>query len=84
MKERRKEIVELVRTVTEKKGYSVEEILEAENLQDGLLDSLELVQLVIRLEEYFSISISDEYLDLSRFSNIDSITKLVDDIMSDL
>ncbi len=84
MKERRKEIVELVRTVTEKKGYSVEEILGAEDLQDGILDSLELVQLVISLEEHFSISINDEYLDLSRFSNIDSITKLIDNIMSDL
>lgn len=84
MKERRKEIVELVRTVTEKKGYSVEEILEAEDLQHGILDSLELVQLVISLEEHFSISIDDEYLDLSGFNNIDSITKLIDNIMSDL
>ncbi len=77
-----KEVVEVIKSVTDKKGYSDEEILGADDFQNGFLDSLELVQLVISLEEHFSITIDEEYLDLSKFSNIDSIVELIEDIRS--
>ena len=71
------EVIELIKSVTKKKEYTEEEILNTEDFQNGFIDSMEFVQLVIDLEEKFSINIDDEDLALSNFSCVNAIVKML-------
>jgi len=66
-------IIEIIRKIT-----AVEEIKTDENLIYSLgFNSKKVMQLLIKLESAFKISIKEEDLDIENFSSIDAITKLV-------
>ena len=51
--------------------------VETDLIENGLLDSLSLVELLAQLEETFGVSISLEDLDLDNFRSLDSVARFV-------
>jgi acyl carrier protein len=52
---------------------------ESENfIEDGLLDSFDMVMLIDELEEKFGVSIDGEEIIASNFTSLDSIKNLVE------
>lgn len=65
--------------------YEVVEELEAEiavfdNLQEFGLDSLNFIELIVKIEEAFQVEIPDEYLDIQYADSIEHICAMLDNI----
>ena len=58
--------------------YSTEQIFSADYDKQGMLDSLQIVELVVKLENEFDIEIDDEDLSMENMRSFDSILKLVE------
>lgn len=55
---------------------------QGDNLyKDGLLDSIQVVELVVQLEEEFSIEIDPELVIVENFSNQNTIIEFIKNIM---
>lgn len=55
-------------------------------LSDGVLDILESVSFIstiVELESEFGIEIPDEFLFMDRFSDVDSVVEMMDELMGD-
>lgn len=72
-------------TTTEKttqivcKALTIDKIDETTDLfEEGLLDSLSLMQLMVELEEGFEINIAPEELDIDDYRSIKSISMMVE------
>ena len=50
-------------------------------LEDRLIDSFEIVNIVMKLEDAFHIEINPELIVSANFQTVDSIVKLVQDIV---
>ena len=51
-------------------------------IENGFIDSLRFIQLITILEDEFEITVSIEDLDLERFSTVKSISKFVQERLS--
>lgn len=69
---------ELVYEVVE--GLEAEEIADSYNLQGFGLDSLNFIELIVKIEEAFQVEIPDEYLDIQYADSIEHICAMLDDI----
>lgn len=56
-------------------GYTFD---EEGNIDIQEIDSLEFINLVVSIEEKFDIDISDEYLLIEHYQNIDSIENIIE------
>ena len=52
---------------------------DAKLLEDGILDSFDIVNLVLEINEEFGINIGAEDVNEDNFETVDSILKLVED-----
>lgn len=59
-------------------GYSGENLYK-----DGLLDSIQVVDLVAQIEETFNVDIAPELVVLENFANKDAIIKFVKQILEE-
>lgn len=57
--------------------YSKEIVKISNYEQEMIIDSLQVVELVVKLENEFNIQIEDEDLSIDNFSSYDSIVSLV-------
>lgn len=76
MKDKIHEIIEDVRPDIE---YNEDTLL----IDEGLLDSFDIVNVVLELSEEFDIEIGVEEVVPENFNTIDAITKLVERLMED-
>lgn len=63
-----------------------EDILDyqGDNLyEDGLLDSIQVIDLVVELEEAFDVEIDPEEVKLENFRTVDAITNMIERIKRD-
>ncbi len=58
--------------------YSTEQLLSEDYDKKGMLDSLQIVELVVKLENEFDIEIDDEDLSMENMRSFDSILDLVE------
>ncbi len=56
---------------------------EEELLEDGLLDSMDLVSIIPALEEAFGIEIGMEYMDTENFENVGKMWAMVQEIQGE-
>lgn len=61
----------------------IRENLDVDLLASGIIDSYEMVNLVVELEENFDIEIDPEYVVPENFHNIDAIVKLIESIVGE-
>ncbi len=61
-----------------KKGINWRE--ETALVEDGLIDSMDLINLIPALEEAFNIEIGMEYMDAENFENLDSMWQMIQEI----
>ncbi len=60
-------------------GVSADEVGNESSLIDDLqLDSIQIIELVTRLEDEFSFELDDEDMDFQYFSTIDTLAKFVE------
>lgn len=59
----------------ESQGYSFD---DDGNIMIEYIDSIEFINLIISLEEFFDFSLPDEYLLTEYFQNIDSIVGIIE------
>ena len=52
-------------------------------VDDGLLDSFEIISLIGKLEDEFDIEIDAEYVTFENFANKDTIIKMVAELLND-
>ena len=72
----KEKLINVIDDVTEG-AYSIEEILKEDYEKKGMLDSLQIVELVVKLENEFDIEIDDEDLSMENMKSFDSIMNLV-------
>ena len=72
----KEKLINVIDDVTEG-AYSTEEILKEDYEKKGMLDSLQIVELVVKLENEFDIEIDDEDLSMENMKSFDSIMNLV-------
>lgn len=72
----KEKLINVIDEVTEG-AYSTEEILKEDYEKKGMLDSLQIVELVVKLENEFDIEIDDEDLSMENMKSFDSIMNLV-------
>lgn len=73
----KEKIIEILCEVNNRIGQN----LEADLLASGLLDSYEIVNLVVELEDAFDIEIDPELVIPENFQTVDSIVKLMEGIV---
>ena len=71
-------VIEHLRKVAKLIDGSVELTQDTQLLEEQLLDSVELLQLVLELEKHFAISIPLEELVVENFATIGAISSMVD------
>ncbi|MCI5746027.1 MAG: acyl carrier protein [Erysipelotrichaceae bacterium] len=54
-----------------------EEVKENTNLNNLSLDSLSFINILVTIEEVFSVSFTDEELNIDNFNNVSDLVKLV-------
>lgn len=73
-----KELVEIITSIK-----SDDSFLSSENfIEDGLIDSFDLVMLITEIEKKFEITISGEDMTPENFSNIKNICNLIERIQN--
>ena len=72
----KEKLINVIDDVTEG-AYSTEEILKEDYEKKGMLHSLQIVELVVKLENEFDIEIDDEDLSMENMKSFDSIMNLV-------
>lgn len=75
------EVFNLVREVSMTE-FSIFEIRELNFFAYGIMSSLLVVHLIVRLEELFSIEISFENISMKNFESLEAIVSLVKEIQS--
>lgn len=50
-------------------------------VSEGVLDSIEIIDIIMEIENQYSIEIGMDYLEAENFENIESIKRIVDKIM---
>lgn len=75
----REKIVELLCEMNEELSKD----LSVDLLASGIIDSFEIVNLVVDLEELFGIEIDPELVIPENFQTVDAIVKLVESIVSE-
>ncbi len=70
------ELVDVLDSV--KKGINWKE--ETALVEDGLIDSMDLINLIPALEDAFGIEIGMEYMDTENFENLDSMWAMIQEI----
>ena len=74
----RKEVIELISELFKDKGFDVD-IIEYINLIDDLgMDSITFISIIVEIETYFDIAVSDDMLLLENFKCIDDIVSIVE------
>ena len=53
---------------------------DTELFKSGLLDSIDMIDLVMHLEDKYEIKIPEKYLKLENFNNIKNISNIVNDL----
>ena len=72
--ETRDKTIEIIASLT---PFRPDTITETDNLQELGFDSLQMVELIIALEDAFSITFEDSELDPDHFSTVRNIINLV-------
>lgn len=73
------ETKEQVKEVLTKVKEGIQEQFDSESLvSDGILDSLDIMNLIMALEDGFGIEINPEDVLSDNFESVDAISKLVD------
>lgn len=75
----REKIIELLCEVNDE----LRKDLNVDLLASGIIDSFEIVNLVVDLEELFEIEIDPELVVPENFQTVDAIVKLVENIVSE-
>ncbi len=70
------ELVDVLDSV--KRGINWKE--EKALVEDGLIDSMDLINLIPALEDAFGIEIGMEYMDTENFENLDSMWAMIQEI----
>ncbi|MDA2139016.1 acyl carrier protein [Bacillus cereus group sp. Bc002] len=70
-------VMETLKKVVEDSSKNDDDFLNSNYSDNGMLDSIAFVTLVVELEEIFDISIDDEYLQLKNLSTFNAITNMV-------
>ena len=68
-------VVDLIKSVSI--DTQVENIDEADIIDDFLLSSIVFISLIVEIEQFFNIEIADEYLDMNLFRKIDQIVDII-------
>lgn len=69
-------LLKILSNVTEG-AYSREELLRDDYEDKGMLDSLQVVELVVELENVFGIEINDEDLSIENMKSFETIINLI-------
>lgn len=69
-------LLKILSDVTEG-AYSREELLNDDYEDKGMLDSLQIVELVVELENVFGIEINDEDLSIENMKSFETIINLI-------
>ena len=78
----REKIIDWVRTGKDELNQEIEISGNTELLRSGLIDSLDLLQLVAYIEEEFSLNLPPEALTPDNFSTPDSVSLLVGQLLA--
>ena len=77
----RKQILAHVISLAQQLGH-YDKVADDESLiVSGLLDSLSVMRLVFFMEQTFGINFADGYFDQNRFDTIDSMVKMVNELL---
>ena len=71
-----KEIVELLNEV--KPGFDYES--ETALVDDGILDSLDIISVIAEISDCFDVEVSSEYITPENFNSADAIQKMIMEI----
>lgn len=69
-------IYDILNRITDEQ-YTKNELLSADYEKEEILDSLQIVQLVVELESEFNIEIEDEDLSIDNLKSFDRIVSLI-------
>ena len=68
-------VVDLIKSVSI--DPQIENIDDADIIEDFLLSSIIFISLIVEIEKKFDIEIADEYLDMNVFRKIDQIVDII-------
>lgn len=75
-------LLKIILEVNEKSKYEVE-LKEGQSLiNDFNFDSINIFDLVIKIEDEFDIEIEDEYLDIDIIDNVNKLIQIIENILS--
>ena len=78
-----KEILEFFKSKGEFPEKSENDIVNYNYLEMGLIDSMELVEMIVLFEDKFKIKFSTENLQADEFRTIDGLIKLVNELSNE-
>lgn len=63
-------------------GISIDIIPYIDLINDGGMDSITFIALIIEIEESFEVEMPDEWLEMERFRKFDDILRLVEELLN--
>lgn len=72
----RERIIEIIRIVKPNYDEDMRELVSGSKI-----DSIEMMEIISRLEDEFDIEINMEYMDANHFDDIDKISEMVEELM---
>lgn len=78
----KKELIDLLSRLFINSGFDVDIVEYMDFINDGGMDSLTFISMVIEIEEYFNIIIPDDLLLPENFKFVDGIVSIIDKELS--
>lgn len=73
----KQEVIELISELFKDKGFDID-IIEYVDLIDDLgMDSITFISIVVEIEAYFNITVSDDMLLVDNFKKVDDIVNII-------
>ena len=71
-------VIEVVREISSNIEESDEELIKADYLERGLIDSFQIVEMISKLEEAFNITFSPEDFESDKFRTLRGVVELIE------
>jgi acyl carrier protein len=81
MNDNEKKIVMIIREMSKKsKDIDDEELLNMKFLDEGLIDSFQIIEMITRIEEVFGIRLSTDKITSRDFRTLKGVAKIVEEL----
>lgn len=73
------ELLNLIIAIFQNTGFDTDVIEELDFVDDLGMDSITFISMVVEIESYFDIKVSDDYLLIDKFKNVAQIMSIIEE-----